>query len=335
MKVSVVIPLYNESRFLEKSIGSMLDQSFRDLEVIAVDDKSTDNSVELLRRFSDPRLRIIEMPVNGGPCVAINAGLDAATGTYVARMDADDISLPERIAKQVAFMDAHPEIGVCGGQLQLFGTEDERWTFPLSPDACAAQLVFGVPVAHPTAMIRRSILEEHQLRYDPGSPINGFDWIFWLQVGRYAHFANLPDTLLLYRRGAQNIGHGRNRAEDFTVLQRAAFTALGVPFTEEELDLTLMGSMIFKIEPTPARVKALRAWYNKLKGLNAEHHFAPAKAFETRLEQQWSKLFHYLPQYGLAPTIAHLRLSPHWTKDQILYALKYRVNALLGRQPHG
>lgn len=335
MKVSVVMPVYNKAPFLREAVESILHGTFTDLELICVDDKSTDNSLEILRIIGDTRLRIIELTENLGPAGAVNTAMDAATGEYIVRMDADDIAVPERIALQVAHMDAHPEIGASGGQLQLFGAEEAPWPFPLEPAACAAQLVFGVPVAQPASILRRSVLLAHGLRFDPAWPRIGEDWLFWLRMAPHTHFANLPDVLVRYRRGPQNIGHGRDKAADFTILQREAFRALGIPFTEDELDLHLMGSTIFKIKPTASRVRALRTWYDQLLELNKKQPFAPAEAFRSRVEQQWAKLFHYLPRYGLSTALMHLRRSPAWTKAQVIYALKYRLNARLGRLPNG
>ncbi len=96
-----------------------------------------------------------------------------------------------------------------------------------------------------------------------------------------------------------------------------------------------MGSTIFKVKPTVARVRALRRWYDRLLALNAEQGFAPRKAFAERVEQQWNKLFHYLPRYGLSVALAHLRLNSGRTVAQLTYALKYRVNALRGKLPNG
>ncbi|MCC6841410.1 MAG: glycosyltransferase family 2 protein [Flavobacteriales bacterium] len=335
MKVSVVIPVYNKAPFLREAVESILGQTFKDFELICVDDKSTDNSLEVLRAIKDPRLRIVELERNGGPGVAANAGLDAARGEYIVRMDADDIAVPERIALQVAFMDAHPELVASGGRMRLFGAEDELWNYPLTADACAAQLAFGVPVVQGASIVRRSVLEAHGLRYDPTWPRIGEDWLLWLRLAPYGPMANLPDVLVHYRRGAQNIAHGRDKAADTAPLQQAAFKAMGIPHAPEELDLMLMGSTIFKLKPTAARVKALRRWYNKLIALNADRHFAPEAAFQARVEQQWNKLFHHLPRYGMAPALAHLRLSGHWPMDRLVYALKYRINARLGRVPNG
>jgi glycosyltransferase involved in cell wall biosynthesis len=335
MKVSVVMPVYNKAPFLREAVESILHGTYPDLELICADDKSTDNSLEVLRAIRDPRLRIVELPVNQGPAGAVNAAMDAATGMYIVRMDADDIAVPERIAKQVAFMDAHPEIGASGGQLQLFGETDQPWPFPIDADACTAQLVFGVPVCQGASILRRSVLENHGLRFDPDWPRIGEDWLFWLRMAPHTRFANLPDVLVRYRRGPQNIGHGRDKVADFLPLQQAAFQSLGIPFTQEELGLHLMGSTIFTAPPDAAKVNALRRWYDKLIALNEAQGFAPREAFRARVEQQWNKLYHYLPRYGLSTALAHLRLSRHRSLAHLVYALKYRMNARLGRLPNG
>jgi glycosyltransferase involved in cell wall biosynthesis len=333
MKVTVLIPVYNKAPYLRECLESVIRQTFSDLEIVAVDDKSTDDSLAILRSMTDPRLRVLTLPENLGPAGAANAGLDAARGEYIVRLDADDIAVPERVALQVAYMDAHPEIGASGGQLKLFGGEDESWSYPLSPEACAAQLVFGVPVSQGASIMRRSVLEQHGLRYDPSWPRVGEDWLFWVRMARHTRFGNLDKVLILYRRGEQNSGHGRDRVADYAFLQREVFRSMAIPFTEEELDLHLLGLRIFKLEPDRQNIRRLRAWYDRLLELNAERGFAPQGAFEQRVEQLWSGLFHLLPQYGTAVALEHLRSTGQWPLDRLVYLLKYRVNARLGRLP--
>ncbi len=335
MKVSVVMPVYNKAPFLREAVESILNGTFTDLELICVDDKSTDYGIAILRSIPDPRMRIIELPANLGPAGAANAGLEAAQGEYIVRMDADDIAMPERIALQVAFMDAHPEVGASGGQLQLFGEGEESWSFPMDPDACSAQLLFGVPVAQGASILRRSVLKEHGVRYDPRWPRIGEDWLFWLRLAPHTHFANLPEVLVRYRRGPQNISHGRDKFADFTTLQQEAFRAFGIPHSSEELDLHLMGSFLFKLKPTKHRVKALRHWYDRLIQLNAARNFAPQAAFEKRVAAQWDLLFHYLPRYGAAPALEHTRINGKYPMERLMYLLKYRINAALGKLPNG
>ncbi|HEX2616808.1 MAG TPA: glycosyltransferase family 2 protein [Flavobacteriales bacterium] len=335
MKVSVIIPVYNKGPFVREAVESILQGTLTDLEVVAVDDRSTDDSLAILRSIRDPRLRIIEREQNGGPAAAANTGLDACRGEYIARLDADDIALPERLAQQASFLDTHPEVGACGGQVQLFGAHDRSWSYALTPDACDAQQFFGVPISQGASMLRRSVVEEHRLRYDPAWPHVGEDRLFWLRVGRVTRFANLDSTVIRYRRGPQNISHGRDRAADMAYLQAEVFRWYGIPFTPEELELQLIGSQVFRKAPTAADVRALRAWYDRLLDGNARHGWFPKEAFATRVEQQWTTLFHPLVRYGASPALAHLRVSGTWPMERLAYLMKYRVNAHLGRVPNG
>lgn len=190
-------------------------------------------------------------------------------------------------------------------------------------------------MAQPASILRRSIIEDHGLRYLPAWPRVGDDWLFWLRMAPHTRFANLPDVLVHYRRGPQNISHGRDKISDFTFLQREAFKALGIPFANEELDLHLMGSFIFKVKPGRGRVRALRHWYDHLVQLNIERNFAPQAAFRKRVADQWDRLFHYLPQFGAASAMEHMRINGKFPMDRLTYLVKYRINVLRGRLPKG
>lgn len=337
MKASVLMPVYNKGPFVREAVESVLHGSFADLEVVCVDDKSTDDGLAVLRAIDDPRLRIIELAHNQGPAGAANAGIDACRGEYIVRLDADDLAVPDRVAAQVAFMDAHPDIGASGGHLQLFGSRNKLWTFPLDPDDCHAQLLFGVPVSQGASILRRSVLEAHELRYDPTWPRVGEDWLFWVRMARHTRFANLDRPMTLYRRGEQNISHGRDRHADLGHLLREVFRSYRIPYTPEELDLHLMGLYVFKGPATKERLRSLRAWYDRLLAMNTERRLFPRDAFARRIARAWDGLYHYLPRYGTNVTLEHLRLSGSWPMDRLLYLAKYRTNAFLGRVPrdHG
>jgi glycosyltransferase involved in cell wall biosynthesis len=334
IKVSVVVPVYNKAPFLAEAFESILSQTFTDFELIAVDDCSTDDSLAILRSFTDPRLRIIALDQNLGPAGAAQRAMDAAIGEYIVRMDADDISVPERVALQVAFMDANPDIGASGGQLRLFGEEQVYWRFPQDPDACAAQLLFGVPVSQGACILRRSLLETHDLRYDADWPRVGEDWLFWLRMARYTRFANLDHVILNYRRGEHNIGHGRDIHADYMFLLRKVLFGLGIPHTETDVELHLLGLRIFAVPPGSASVRALRQWYDRLLLHNTHIGFAPSEAFRHRVAKQWEGIFYWITHYGIRVAFEHLILSNGWPMDRILYAFKYRLNVWAGKIPN-
>src|SRR5271170_5563678 len=116
--VTVLMPVHNGERYLAEAIESVLGQSAGDLELLIVDDGSTDRSAEICRDYRDPRIRLVQNPTHLGIVASLNRGLDLAAGAYVARMDSDDISLPERLEKQIRLLDENPEVGVCGAGIQ-------------------------------------------------------------------------------------------------------------------------------------------------------------------------------------------------------------------------
>lgn len=329
MKVTVLIPVYNKAPYLKDCLDSVFSGTWTDLEVVAVDDASTDESLAVLKGYNDPRLRIIALPTNLGPAGAANRGLDEARGEYIVRLDADDINVPDRIAKQVAYMEAHPEVGASGGALTLFGSTDVTWRFPLTNAEAQAQLLFGVPVSQGASILRRSVLEAHHLRYDPRWPRVGEDWLFWARMGRVTAFGNLPDVLTLYRRGEQNISHGRDKVKDHEVILRALFSALDIPLTDEQLELHLMALKLFRRPPTADRIRALRAWMDSLLAMNNERALFPKEAFAQRVERAWSELYHYLPKYGTGLALEHLRLSGAFPWDRVSYLAKVRIKTFL------
>ncbi|MBL7965269.1 MAG: glycosyltransferase family 2 protein [Flavobacteriales bacterium] len=327
MKVSVLMPVYNKAPFVREAVESVLHGTYTDIEVVAVDDASTDDSLAVLRAITDPRLRIVELKENSGPGGAANAGLDACRGEYIVRLDADDIAVPERIAMQVAFMDAHPEIGASGGRVRLFGSTDQVWRFPLDPDDCAAQLLFGVPVSQGASILRRSVIEAHGLRYDPAWPRVGEDWLFWCRLGAVSRMANMDQVLIEYRRGPQNISHGRDKLADHEVILREVFRFFSIELGDKELDLHLMCLRLFRHPPRPRQLRALRNWLVALVRQNQHSGPFPREAFERKVEAVWDGLFFPLADRSPRAAWAHMRLSGSWPKDR----LRYLAGALFAR----
>jgi glycosyltransferase involved in cell wall biosynthesis len=201
-RVSVVLPVYNGEPFLADAVNSVLEQTYRDFELIAIDGGSVDASGGILDRFAvtDSRMTVLHQP-NTVMLADLNRGLELARGEFVARMDADDVAHPERFARQVAFLDAHPDIAVVGCAVTLIDESGERIRdveYPLTPAAAAAFLEKGSPLAHPSVMMRRAAV----LAVGAYRPAFRYaeDYDLWVRIAERYQIANLPDRLLFYRQ---------------------------------------------------------------------------------------------------------------------------------------
>lgn len=199
-KVTVAMPVYNDAAYLKEAVDSILAQTFRDFELLVIDDGSTDGSASIIAEYADSRIRCIPFAENKGRPVARNAALDNAHGEYLAWMDADDIALPQRLEKQVRFLDAQPDMAVCGAWITRFQDQDGEVRFLGSPAELQAATVFFSPLCNPCSCLRLSVARTHNLRFDPVLQ-RAQDYAFWgdLILGAGERAFNLPETLLRYR----------------------------------------------------------------------------------------------------------------------------------------
>lgn len=209
-RISVVIPVYNAERYLEKALRSIQSQVGPAFEIIAVDDGSQDRSRGILDQIAErePRLRVISRP-NTGIVGALNDGLAAATGEFVARMDADDVALPGRFAAQIAYFDQHPECVALGTDILYTdptGSPLIRHRPALTHDAIVAQLLEanGGAIIHPTLMVRRAALEKVG-GYRPETLNFLEDLDLYLRLADLGQLANLPEIYLHYRQHLKSI----------------------------------------------------------------------------------------------------------------------------------
>ncbi len=199
--ISVVMPVYNSAEFVAEAIESILSQTFRDFEFIIIDDGSTDESGAILRDYAarDNRIRYYAQE-NCGLIASLNRYCPLAKGRYIARMDADDISLPTRLEKQFRFLENHPEIGILGARIQdvdRFLTVRGTWPVPCDPAVIQWFLMFGNCMAHPSVTMRREVLE--RAGYYRNEAVHVEDYDLWIRASAISNLANLPEVLLHYR----------------------------------------------------------------------------------------------------------------------------------------
>lgn len=204
--ISVLLPFWNCRATLRPAVTSILEQTWSDFELILLDDGSTDGSSELAAALRDPRIRLISPGGHSGYVKLLNQGIAQSRGEFIARMDADDISHPERFTRQVALLRENPTIGICGTWARRF-KEDQTigWTRPpTTPAAVASGAFFECPFVHPTVLTRRAILEKTGLRYDPQkTPAEDYD--LWVRLLSITTGANLAHVLLDYRLSEKQI----------------------------------------------------------------------------------------------------------------------------------
>lgn len=204
-KISVLMPVYNtEEIFLKDAIESILNQTFTDFEFLIINDGSTNNSEGVILSYNDERIKYIKNEQNLGLIKTLNKGLDLANGEYIARMDSDDISLPERFEKQVKFLDENPEIGILGTWCEWFPKQRVMKSFTENEKIKECLLIMHNEIGHPTVMIRKSLKDKFNIRYDENA-LYVEDYALWLSLIDKVGFANIPEVLLKYRRHSNSI----------------------------------------------------------------------------------------------------------------------------------
>ena len=215
-RVSVIMPAFNCRRFVREAVESIVAQTFSDFEFIIIDDGSTDGTTDELKSLAatDPRIRLISRP-NTGYTKALIEAMSIATATLIARMDADDVSLPDRLAVQVAKFDAEPDLVLLGGSFTFIDDAGRRIK-RFDPPTDHAQLdhlayTGGNPFCHPLVMFRRDMYNRVG-GYDPDfEPSEDID--LWLKLAEVGRVSCLPDMLLLYRQHAGSVSEQRQKKQ--------------------------------------------------------------------------------------------------------------------------
>jgi glycosyltransferase involved in cell wall biosynthesis len=206
--VTVLLPCYNAELYIEEAVRSIMNQTYSNLEILIIDDCSTDSSHEIVSRLAieDERIRIIKNEKNLKLIKTLNKGLDLARGDYIARMDADDVSLPERIEKQINYMLSNPEVDLCGTNYTMINAEGNiigTSNYPLTNLDIKLNLLFYNPFAHPTVLFKRDFV--NKIGKYKENFINAEDYELWLRVALNGVMSNIQDKLLLYRWHGNNI----------------------------------------------------------------------------------------------------------------------------------
>jgi glycosyltransferase involved in cell wall biosynthesis len=298
VNLTVLMTVYNGEAYLREAVESILNQTYRDFKFLILDNASTDSSREIIRSYDDPRIQLVALPENIGQVAALNKGLDMIDTPLVARMDADDISLPRRFERQVAFMAVHPEIGVCGTFTEVFSHQDKKETlyrWPTKPEDIKVKLMFECCLPHPGVMLRKTFFDRYGLRYDEKIG-HSFDWELWQRAGDHFGLANLPEFHLRYRF------HPENESKKTSNLQEAAALKLDDrslgrlelhrhPLRQVHRDVAFETFNVKNREP--GFLNRVVQWFGELENANKKHRIYSQEALHRFLRERLFVVLHY------------------------------------------
>jgi L-malate glycosyltransferase len=252
--LTVLMPVYNGERFLKSAIESILSQSFSDFEFLIINDGSTDNSDTIIRSFNDKRITLVSNEKNLGLISSLNKGINLAKGKYIARMDGDDISLPERLSKQIGFLELHPEVSLVATNIQLVDEGENdlgMWAEDVrtkTEKEIRSLLPYTNCIAHPSIVIRTPVAKK--FLYDERQ-INNEDWDLWMRLASAGHkLAKINEPLLKYRLHTNSItfqSNQKNVSKKLLSTQKNYFFKKALNLRINFFDLKVLGGLLLNV----------------------------------------------------------------------------------------
>lgn len=320
------MPVYNCRSYIQEAVNSILHQTFRDFEFIIIDDNSTDGTLNYLESLTDKRIILIKKPQNSGYTISLNMGLKISRGAYITRMDGDDISVPHRFQRQWEFMEAKPNVILCGSGYQVINSS-KRWTPPVTThNDILVALLETCPFAHPTVIFRSNIIKENNITYnhlyEPAE-----DYKMWTVLQKYGELANIEQVLLHYREHLHQTTV--TRSDEQKKISRLIRKELTVELCEA--DEMFGGQLIFKIDKAEDLITFFKNEYSLQIGFNKrgivldEHYYEIRlnKILEESLRTKTCPLFLILK---LLPVINEYKKSFH-----LLFFIKHFIKRVIRR----
>ena len=306
-KVTVLMPVYNGEHYLKDAILSILNQTFPDFEFLIFNDGSTDKSEEIIKSFSDLRIKYFKSRDNQGYLVHLNQGLKIAEGEYIVRMDADDLSLPNRLEKQVRFMDERPRLGASGSWAAAIGAKGEiKVATETNSEMLRCKLFFANQLIHPSVIMRTSILRKYGLFYNPAYYYTE-DYKMWLDISEYAELSNIPEVLLkchIHSSQVSRLFYPRqvDNSERIAVQLLSKFK---INFSADKVKMhysLILGGIEFEL-------RDIESWFLELQRANERLGIYSQQAFLSALAEKWSVICFRKIKFL------------HWLKNSLIGAL--------------
>ena len=327
--ITVLMAVYNGEKYLRPAIDSILSQTFQNFEFLIINDGSIDETVAIIESYCDSRIRLVHNTHNLGLVKSLNKGISLAKGEYIARMDADEVCLPERFEKQLKFLQENPTVGVCGTHARTIGDIKTEFKYPIEHDHIRANLLFLCCIVHASVMMRKIVLLDNKLQYDEQFR-HAEDYEFWVRLSKITRLANIPEYLLLHRMHKESIGsmnptYQERIADKIRLIQ---LEALGIDLSDEELKIhRRLGTHRYKYRHW--FVKDVCSWFVKLTTANNKKKIYPETIFSEVLGWHLQTMFSQLDKPDLLAT-KNVLLFPLATIRKV--SLKRRLSYILRSQ---
>ena len=289
-EITVLMPVHNGGQYLKQALDSLFNQTFKDFELLVVDDASTDDSKNIVVSYKDVRLRMIENVSNIGIAQSLNRGVADAKGRYIVRMDADDVCFPQRLQRLLDFMRLHPEVAVAGSWAKLTGKYSEIERRPIGSGCVKASLCLYNPLIHPSVIIRKDVLTNYGIKYDRHFS-RSEDYDLWSRLSEVAAIDNIAEVLLNYRVHGNSItAAASNVMEDQSMdIMRRELHKIGITPSKEELRFhrnVCHGDRLW------TREEVIRAeeWFGKLIAADTRMCFHKTDAMRQAVAFVWFRL---------------------------------------------
>lgn len=306
-KVSVLLPVYNVEDCIQEALSSLLNQTYHDFEIIVVDDRSTDRTVDKINELNDARIKLIVNEKNMGRAGSDNIGIEYARGAYIAKMDGDDICHPERLAQQVAILDQYPEINVVGSSMQNFGDSIYLNHYPEHSKDAQVRTLFTLPVGNPSVMFRMALFKEQGMHYD-GLLRQTEDYDFFARYIKQLKIYNIQIPLVNYRVFPQirkkNILD--ERANVANAVREQLLTNWDIKFSERELYIHNTISSVDNLSED-INLLEVQSWFEKLLIHNQINSLFDQQSLVHGISERWYEVCYHHKNVGVDALIFFYR----------------------------
>lgn len=328
--VSVLLPAYNAEEYISEAIQSILNQTFTDFELIIINDGSTDNTEKEIRKFTDSRIRYLKNNENIRLIATLNKGIHLAKGKFIARMDADDISLPERLMKQVNFMNKNTDIGLLGTWFRTFNREGDTnkiVNYAVDDARIRIKHLYQIHLCHGTAMFRKSTISKCNLLFDAKYK-HAEDYEFWIRLQKITKFANLPFVLYKVRLNPNSVSvkYNGTQIKNTDLVIQKYWKYIGVEISN--LDVNLVKSIFYSdFNLSYKQLKRAEEILNELIVANNQTRTIRSDYLQKIIHEKWFHLCYNNSHFN--SNIARLYQKSKLKADSYLKNGKMQLKAIL------